>query len=227
MSYKHEVDGPIPSRRTKMKITKNNKFAELIGMILGDGNLGNYPSHNKTKSILPRCQYLRIYCNIKEEQYANEIEKILNYIFNKKCYKYKRPSEGIIYLEISGKNLNTYLDIPIGDKIKNQVKIPNWIFLNKNYLISCLRGLFDTDGCCYLTGNKYRIINFTNKNKILLENIVRSLIILGFHPYTSGGRNVELGRQMEVDKFFSIIQPKNIKHYRYNAEVANVVTAGV
>lgn len=41
-----------------------------------------------------------------------------------------------------------------------------------------------------------------------------------------GEKDVEIGRQKEVNKFFDIIKPKNLKHYRY-AEVANVVTAGV
>ena len=199
------------------RLLRNEQFAELTGMILGDGNLGNYP----------RCNYLRIYCNIKERQYANEIRKILEKVFSKKCYEYKRPSEGISYLEISGKNLDRKLGIPIGDKIINKVRISEWIFEKEKYIISCLRGLFDTDGCCYLTGKKYRIINFTNRNKVLLQNIYKALRILEFHPYKSGGRNIEIGRKKEVERFFEMVKPRNLKHYRFNARIAKVVKASV
>ncbi len=200
-----------------MKLIKNENFAELIGMYLGDGNLGNYP----------RCHYLRIYCNLKERQYAHEIKWILEKVFSKKCYEYKRPLEGVSYLEISGKDLDKKLGMPVGDKIINKVRIPEWIFEKEKYIISCLRGLFDTDGCCYITGKKYRIVNFTNRNIVLLKNFKNALEKLKFHPYSRGGRNIELGRQKEVDYFFELIKPRNIKHYRFNAKIAKVVKASV
>lgn len=193
-----------------MKLTKNEDLAELIGMYLGDGNLGKHP----------RCHYLRIYCNIKEKQYAEEIKKILEIVFKKKSYEYERPSEGVEYLEILLNDLDKLLQIPIGSKIRNKVRIPNWILRNKKYTIACLRGLFDTDGCCYLTGKKYKIINFTNRNIVLLEDIDKALRILNFHPYKRGGRNIELGKKEEVKRFFEVVKPKNIKHFRFNAEIA-------
>ncbi len=67
-----------------------------------------------------------------------------------------------------------------------------------------------------LLEKKYRIINFINKNKVLLENINKALKLLDFHPYKKGGKYIELGRQKEVEKFFKMIKPRNIKHYRYN-----------
>ncbi len=211
-----------------MYLNKNKNLAELIGMYLGDGNLGNYPKYTKKKSKLPRCSYLRIYCNINEKQYASEINNILIKVFNKRPYMRERPEESIVYFEISLKNLGLYLGFPVGDKIKNKVDIPEWIFAKKQYLSSCLRGLFDTDGCCYRTGGKYLIINYTNLNQVLLKSIHRGLEILGFHPFSRGNKNVELGRQGEVRKFFDKIRPRNIKHYRFlKAGVANLVTAGV
>lgn len=175
-------------------------------MILGDGNLGNYP----------KCQYLRIYCNLKEIQYAKEIKKIIEKVFGKKSYCYKRPSEGVLYLEISLKNLDKLLSLPVGDKIINKPRVPLWIFTREKYITSCLRGLFDTDGCCYLTGGKYRVVNYTNKNTLLLKDIYKMLKLLKFNPFKRGNRNIELGRQQEIKIFFSIIRPKNIKHYRHN-----------
>lgn len=62
---------------------------------------------------------------------------------------------------------------------------------------------------------------------MLLEDVEKALTLLKFNPYKSGGRNIELGRQEEVERFFEIVKPRNIKHYRFTAGVANVVTARV
>ncbi len=192
-------------------------LAEIIGITLGDGELFDYP----------RCQRLRIYCNIKESDYLNEIEKIIRTFFRKKPYTYHQPYKGESYIEIYKKNLNILLEMASGDKIRNKAKIPSWIFKNKKYLKACLRGLFDTDDCCYFTGKKYQIINFRSANPHLLKDISKGLKILGYNPYIMN-RKVELGRQKEVTNFLKEIKPRNKKHYRYiNAGVANLVKAAV
>lgn len=193
-------------------------------MILGDGNLGIYRKKNSKE---PRCHYLRIYCHLEEKQYAKEIASVMDEVFCKKSYWYERPSENVLYIEISAKDLDILLGLPIGDKIKNKVTIPDWIYDKESYLVACLRGLFDTDGCCYITGGKYKIVNFANRNEDLLENIFVSLKALNFHPFRIKERNVEIGRKNEVTRFFEIVKPKNVKHYRHFAEVAKVVKARV
>ena len=180
-------------------------FAELIGITLGDGNLGRYP----------RCQYLRIYCKLTEEQYKKELGKLLARVFHKSPYQHDIPSRNVSYLEISKKGLDKILGIKLGHKIKNKVRVPKWIFTNKDYLISCLRGLFDTDGCCYVTGGKYKIINFRGAIEPLMDDVYSGLKFLGFHPYRRY-RAVELGRQKEVKRFFEIVKPRNIRHYRHD-----------
>jgi intein/homing endonuclease len=183
---------------------KSLELSELIGITLGDGNLGHYP----------RCHYLRIYCSLKEEQYAKEVIKILKNIFGKKPYCRRMKERGVLYLEISKKNLDKILGIPIGSKKENQVRMPSWVLQNNNTLISCLRGFFDTDGCCYVTGGKYKIINFRNVIKPLLDDTYNGLMQLGFNPYRRENA-VELGRQCEVSRFFDTIAPRNLKHYKY------------
>lgn len=200
-----------------MILKKSKYLAELIGIILGDGNLGNYPKYkNGVNTGEVRCQYLRIYCNLNEKQYALELEKILIKVFHKKPYIYERKSAGELYLEISRKNLSKSLGLTVGDKIKNKIGIVQWITDNKTFLIACLRGLFDTDGCCYQTGKKYLVVNFKNHNPVLLENIYKACHKLGFNPYLKkSGFDVEIGRQIEIRNFFSIIRPRNKKHYRF------------
>lgn len=190
-------------------------LSEITGMTLGDGEIFD----------CPRCQRLRIYCHIKETNYLKHIKFILQRYFDKTPYIYFQPYKGECYAEINKKGLSDLLKIKAGGKIKNKVRIPYWIFKNKIYLKNCLRGLFDIDGCCYLTGGKYQIINFCSKNSYLLKDVFRVLTKLGYHPYKRE-KDVELGRQKEVLRFFEEIKPKNKKHYRYqNAGVANLVKA--
>ncbi len=179
-------------------------LAEIIGMTLGDGEIFN----------CKRCQRLRIYCNIKEKDYLGEIREMLSIYFNKKPYIYHQSYKGESYAEIYKKDFYEFLEMPAGDKIRNKVNIPSWIFKNENYLKKCLRGLFDTDGCCYLTGGKYRIINFTSKNTVLLNDIFAGLKKIGYNPYKMKNK-VEIGRQEESLNFFRKIKPRNKKHYKY------------
>jgi len=172
---------------------------------MGDGNLGNYP----------RCQYLRIYFNPKQRDYLNQVKSLLGEYFSKTPYERYRKDAGVVYLEIAKKNITKLIGFPTGSKIRNKIKIPDWIFDNEDYLKVCLRGLFDTDGCIYITGGKYKIVNFTSHNPYLIKDIFIALTKLGFHPYTRRAC-VELGRMSEVKQFFDIMAPRNQNHYRFN-----------
>ncbi len=197
--------------------TDLGNFAELIGITLGDGSVGNYP----------RCQYLRIYFNPKQRQYIDYVTSLLIRHFKKSPYELFRKDAGVTFLEISLKNMDKHLGIPAGSKIRNKVKIPGWIWEKPYYLKRCLRGLFDTDGCVYITGGKYKIVDYSSHNINMLEDIYNALVILGFHPYARR-TSIELGRMTEVKNFFRVIKPKNDNHYRFEqAEIANVVKARV
>lgn len=203
MGYIRKVAGSSPAEFTMPK--QSDLLAELIGITLGDGNIGRYK----------RCLYLRIYFNPKQSQYLSEVEKLLIEFFNKKPYRYFRRDAGVEYLEISKKDIDEVLFLKVGDKIKNKLIFPDWIWEKESFLISCLRGLFDTDGCTYLTGGKYKIVNYCSHNRYLLQDVYKALEYLGFNPYVRSV-NVELGRQAEVQKFFGIIKPRNQNHYRFD-----------
>lgn len=180
-------------------------FAELIGIYMGDGNLGHYP----------RCQYLRIYFNPRQKQYIEAVTNLLVKQFGKNPYEKYRRDARVTFLEISLKDMSGYMGFPTGSKIRNKIRIPSWIRISNNYTKACLRGLFDTDGCIYITGGKYRIINYTSHNYSMLEDIYNALKDLGFHPYNRQS-SVELGRIAEVERFFRLIKPRNNNHYRFD-----------
>lgn len=62
-------------------------------------------------------------------------------------------------------DIDKALGLPVGNKIKNSVEIPEWIFGRKPYLIKCLKGLFETDGHYGLNRKFYvEYIQFCNKS---------------------------------------------------------------
>ena len=109
---------------------------------------------------------------VKEVQYIEYVDKLIQKLLNKKPRRYYFKGNGNCVLLIAGSKtiVNELIRIGLksGDKIKNQVDVPNWIKDNMGYSIACIKGLIDTDGCIFID-NRDRIgISFTNKSKPLL-----------------------------------------------------------
>ena len=108
--------------------------------------------------------------------------------------------------------------MPIG--LKNVGELRPRVSLNEK---SFIRGLFDTDGCVYRKYGKYAQIQFKSASATLMEYVIKSLKETGFHP-TSMQRDdtrykFYLCRQAEIDKFFEIIAPANVKHLKRFKEI--------
>ena len=114
-----------------------------------------------------------------------------------------------------------------GNKVKNQVKIPIWIFKKKEFLLRAVQGLFDTDGCVYNKYGKYAQIEFKFGCIETTASVHEAVQRLGFNPtkvqeqYDKASSKFRwrfyLSRQKEIDQFFEKVQPKNEKHIlRYN-----------
>lgn len=174
---------------------RNKSLAELIGIILGDGNLYKFP----------RTENLRIICNSQEIAYIKHIVELINKIFNKKPLVMKRKNENATVISIYQCKLSERLRIPAGNKIRNNVGIPLWVTSDEKYMIKCLKGLFETDGCFVEDKNNYtQIIEFKNNCRRLREDVYNILLNLGFNPQL--GRNyVRLARRREVYKFKELI----------------------
>jgi len=41
------------------------------------------------------------------------------------------------------------IGLVLGNKVKQQIDIPEWIKSNNNFSLACVRGIIDTDGCFY------------------------------------------------------------------------------
>ncbi|MFX1573504.1 MAG: LAGLIDADG family homing endonuclease [Promethearchaeota archaeon] len=165
-----------------MKLTKNKKIAELIGIILGDGSIQlDYDSSHYS------CEIAFNYMD--EKEYLFYVKSLIESIFNiVPSLQTKRKDNCAVLRIFQKKIVESLVDVGVvpGNKIKNQVGVPEWIKnCSKNSIISaCIKGLFDTDGSIFLSRYKKKNyislgLNFTNGSKILVKDFKKLSSSLG------------------------------------------------
>jgi len=200
-------------RKEIKRPNKSPLLAEFIGMLIGDGSVRNG-------------YQITISYNWKEDRaYATYIQKIVKNLFDLSSTKYIREELGSADVIVTSKNLIEFLEskgIKKGNKVVNQINIPDWIFKSKEYKIACLRGLFDTDGSIYqhnyaVNGKKYRYIKmcFSNRSLPILISVKKILEDLNFHPIIDRRQQlVSLHRPSEVKRYFFKIGTSNPRYYK-------------
>lgn len=116
-------------------------LAEMIGIILGDGHISDSQNHYR----------LSIAFNPEEKNYIEYVKNLMEKIFKvipQYCERI-RPGRNSARLRITRKEIVSFLlskGLKAGNKVKNQIGVPEWIKENSKYRVACLRGLLDTDG---------------------------------------------------------------------------------
>jgi len=172
------------------ELERGGDLAELIGVILGDGHIRKYP----------RTEELSIFSNSKNAGFITRYGKLVEKIFNRKPAITKHSGKNCTRIRIYEKNISKRLCIPFSPRLNKKLVIPSWILREKRYIIRYLRGLYEAEGsfCVHLPTNTYKFL-FSNKNSSLLNNVFRSLKILGFHPHLSN-EQVQISKKLEVYK---------------------------
>ena len=215
----------IIGRTEQIKLKDNEDVAELITIMLGDGNLG-------LDGI-----YISIALNnIDDPAYVIYVRKLLTKIF-KDVYiaeKNIKDSKGYVLIINSKAVYQALISkglIP-GDKVINQVDTPEWIYSKSNNILRSLKGLFDTDGSIRISKkSKSLILSFSNASKPLVESFKKMCNKLGIHtgrvngPYISKDNRskseskmymVTIEAKEQVKKFLKIVDPEKFKElYRY------------
>ncbi len=217
--------------RKKIKIPNDPtvELAEIIGIMLGDGCL-----HKTKKGTYQIC----VAFNKKETLYLNHVKNLFETYFYPYIFNINEQKDEFLLVKGS-KEIGMYMKsigLMSGNKIKNKVKIPEWIFTNHSFMVAVLRGLFDTDGCIYRKYDHYAQIQFKFGSPYILNSIKRALLYLFYNPTKIQkelnhknffGYKLYLSRQGEIDRFFEEIRPMNQKHVdRYN-KIRNNGDAGI
>jgi hypothetical protein len=186
--------GIIPSEKSSFK--RSRELAELIGVILGDGSIYNYP----------RTEGLTITGNFSNTGFTKRYTNIVERIFNKQPTVGKATDSNAVRIRIYQKYISKRTGIPCGNRKDLKIHIHSWIKQDRRYLISILRGLFEAEGYLSVHRKTYTYnFQFSNRNDSLLKFVEDSLIYLGFHPEIRE-YYVRLRRRVEVERFKKLIK---------------------
>jgi len=190
----------------------SEELAEFVGIMLGDGGIS-------------RSQVTITFHSEDDKEYSKFVVNLIKKLFNVyvgTCYR--KDSKAISY-NVSRTKLIRFctekLGLKQGNKIKQQVDIPDWIRQNKLYSIACARGLIDTDG--YVFTHRYKVngkfysykkLTFTSYSTSLRQSVFGILRNNGLHPRFSQGRDVRLDSIGDMRKYFEIFNSHNPKHLK-------------
>jgi len=152
-----------------------NLQAYVIGLALGDGNLSKFP----------RTIRLRITCDDKYPNLMNRIEDALQQLLpENKVSRLKRPRNctDISCYSSRWEELLGWTATG-GSKIRQDIRVPQWVKNDTEHIRYCLRGLFETDGSVYMD-RKYLMANFVSATRELAYDVIEMTILLGFKVNT-------------------------------------------
>ncbi|MCL9971915.1 MAG: hypothetical protein NBV63_00710 [Candidatus Pacebacteria bacterium] len=184
-------------------------FAELIGVMYGDGHVDKYQATITTNADT-------------DSEHAQYIQKLVHAVFKLTPSFSLRKDSKACTITINSRNVCDYFEregIPRGNKIAQGLSVPHWINAQGVYKYAFTRGLFDSDGCVFqdvhlIRGKEYRNIGiaFASKSRELLVHFTQVLTTLGLHPTQTTPHRVFLRRAKEVDTYFRVIGSSNAKH---------------
>lgn len=184
-------------------------LAEYIGIMLGDGGLTSNQCTITLNSEVDS-EYVLFVCKLGQKLFGESPKTI------------KRKDSKAITLYYNGVLLAKFfvkIGLRTGNKVKQQVDVPDWVKSSKDYSIACLRGLMDTDGGVFLhrykvNGKEYRYkkISFSNRSIPLLQFVADTLQDLGFTPKVVDkvdNKKVWLYNEAEVRRYLKLVGTHN------------------
>lgn len=178
-------------------------LAEFFGIMLGDGCL----TPNQITVTLGN----------KELDYVKYVSSLITKLFNIVPKILIRP-KGYYVVYFGSVKVVRWLQSNglVFNKVKYQVKAPEWIFKKCFLMEGFLKGFFDTDGSVYRLRFGVQLA-FTNRSFPLLRDLKYSLDTLGYYPSNICGYKIYLTKKRHVLRFFKKINPANLKHrQRFN-----------
>ena len=208
--YKKHPIINVPKSIKKPYFSK--ELAEFVGIMLGDGGISKY----QLSITLHR---------FDDKEYSKIVVALVKKLFNVPVGTYYRKKDLSVSFIISRIELVRFsvdtLGLKIGNKIKQQVDIPDWIKQNKLYSIACVRGLIDTDGSVFthkyqVNGKfyKYKKLAFTSCSKPLRHSVFSILKNNGMKPRLAQDRDVRIDSIADVKRYFEVFNSHNSKHLK-------------
>ena len=207
---------------------KNEKLAEFIGAVLGDGNINYYKKGSKIGVYQVK---IAGHYNLDKDYHMNYLKRLGLDLFNLEGKEIIMTNQHGRFIVFTSKKLVEFFirqGLKPGNKIKNQTTIPKWIFSEDKYIVCCLRGLIDTDGSIFKMSNQdpnLLRISFTNYCNALLKDTRKAFLKLGFFPSKIiNEKRFFLSRKEDISKYLKEVGFSNNKHInRFNKLKSPVV----
>ena len=183
----------------------SEKFAEVIGILLGDGALNDYQVRVTLSKTVDR-------------EYAHFVRVLMRDVFGENPSW--RERHNVIEITLSGAALVEVLEnrgLRRGNKVRHQVDIPKWIFTNKKYQRACLRGLFDTDGGIYRHKKEKRTYvgwSFSNHSRPIIKGVMDILYAHGIANSLQNETKVYIYSFADIMRYMEVVgshNPKNMQ----------------
>ena len=166
---------PAAPKISGLTFDQKKALAYITGIALGDGNLSN-PNGRAVR--------LRVICDNNYPKLGNEIIAALQFLLPKnKVSVYRRRVDNCFEVYVYSNLLGDWMPwkVGMGPKARQGARVPSWIRRDLLFTQLCLRGLIQTDGCIY-TDRGYRMVNFTNNNRLLAEDARDMFVQIGYNP---------------------------------------------
>lgn len=201
---------PILEPKAIYKPKKDIELAEFMGIMMGDGGISEY-------------QIVITLHHTDDLEYSDFVVRLIKKLFKITPSINHSSKNSVNDITVSRKELVRYLHelgLPIGNKVKQQFDIPEWIRCESRFATACIRGLVDTDGCIFTHRYRakgawyaYKKLSFTSASRPLRQSVHTLLQKFGFHPRMTD-KDVRLDRAEDMKRYFSSVGSHNPKHLR-------------
>lgn len=203
---------PLPIKQAK----KSERLAEFVGIVLGDGGIS-------------RLQLVITLHRFDDFAYSQFVRELIHDLFGVRPGIHRDRQFLADDIVVSRIKLVNYciekLGLKMGNKVRQQVDIPDWIKQKQEYLIACVRGLVDTDGCVFSHRYKvkgkqyiYKKLSFTSQSLPLKLSVYDCFEQLGLHPRLAQESDVRLESKASMQRYFEIVGSHNPKHLKRYAQ---------
>lgn len=195
-------------RKTVVLPPYSTALAEFFGIMMGDGGIGNPWQATITLN------------SIADAKYAKYVSSLCLDLFGIVPAIRKRKGRNALVLCLSSITLVDFLvrhGLCRGDKLKQGLRIPEWILHNRDYKMACIRGLVDTDGGLYIHKHtilkkKYENIGFcfTSHSRSLILQAASIFEEFEIMPHISKrGTDIYLYKAEAVAKYLGMFGTSN------------------
>lgn len=195
----------------------SSRLAEFTGIVMGDGGI-------------TRRQVVVTMHSRDDRKYCFFVKNLIENLFHVPVsVRWNVGGHNFVNLIISRTSLvdfcHNHLGLLIGNKVKQGINIPTWIYKRRIFQVACIRGLVDTDGCFFWERHRikgkiysYPRISFVTASPLLRDSVFSVLKNLGFSPRIRKKQGVEqcvqLENSNEIRHYLETIGTHNPKHKR-------------